>query len=151
MDTFALAFAFAFEPHNAYLYILKSVDQSVPNDSPALVDYCLCSYAGFYRPSGFFESVNVYRYTIFFRSVNNVDPPTPRDVTCINVGKPNSIENQIPEDDRQEEQKPVDSENLASKDRQENGSNWKIHAKPPNDDNEIGGKAVEVTHIQSEL
>ncbi|KAK8646709.1 hypothetical protein V6N13_120487 [Hibiscus sabdariffa] len=73
------------------------------------------------------------------------------DVKCINVGKSNSSENQIPEDDRQEEQKPVVSENLASKDRQVNGSICKIHAKPPNDDNETGGKAVEVTRIQFKL
>ncbi|KAK8623191.1 hypothetical protein V6N13_118081 [Hibiscus sabdariffa] len=72
-------------------------------------------------------------------------------VKCINVGKPNSSENQIPEDDRQEEHKLVDSENLVSKDRQENGSNCKIHVKPPNDDNETGGKDVEVTHIQFEF
>ncbi|KAK8628250.1 hypothetical protein V6N13_063960 [Hibiscus sabdariffa] len=72
-------------------------------------------------------------------------------VTCINVGKPNSSKNQIPEDDRQEEQKPIDSKNLASKDRQDNGSICKIQAKPPNDSNETGGKAVEVTLNQSEL
>ncbi|KAK8694924.1 hypothetical protein V6N13_072467 [Hibiscus sabdariffa] len=72
-------------------------------------------------------------------------------IKCINVGKSNSIENQIPKDDRQEEQKPVDSENLAYKDRQENSSKLQIHAMPPNDDNETGGKAVEVTRIQSEL
>ncbi|KAK8694618.1 hypothetical protein V6N13_072165 [Hibiscus sabdariffa] len=68
-----------------------------------------------------------------------------------NCHSPNSIENQIPEDDRQEEQKHVDSGKLASKNRRENGSNRKIHAMPPNDDDETGGKAVEVTCIQSEL
>ncbi|XVF89221.1 hypothetical protein PTKIN_Ptkin19aG0112500 [Pterospermum kingtungense] len=36
----------------------------------------------------------------------------------------NSSENQIPEDDRQEEQKPVIGEKLAANDRQENGFNY---------------------------
>ncbi|KAE8724478.1 Bromo-adjacent domain-containing protein, putative isoform 2 [Hibiscus syriacus] len=41
------------------------------------------------------------------------------------LSKLNSSENQIPEDDRQEEQKPVVAEKLAPNDRQENGFNYK--------------------------
>ncbi|KAK8550473.1 hypothetical protein V6N12_039181 [Hibiscus sabdariffa] len=41
------------------------------------------------------------------------------------LSKLNSSEDQIPEDDRQEEQKPAVSENLAPNDRQENDSNYK--------------------------
>ncbi|KAE8722721.1 hypothetical protein F3Y22_tig00013738pilonHSYRG00070 [Hibiscus syriacus] len=42
----------------------------------------------------------------------------------VSLTKPNSSEDQIPEDDRQE-QKPVVAENLAPNDRQENGFNYK--------------------------
>ncbi|KAK8679523.1 hypothetical protein V6N13_144972 [Hibiscus sabdariffa] len=93
------------------LTILDKIDEKIAGTEVKFI----------FNPPGFLKPSYVHNYSVDYKNASENAMETNERVI---LSKLNSSENQIPEHDRQEEQKSVVAEKLAPSDRQENGFNY---------------------------